>query len=87
MRTTKDDALKRLNMIEGHLRGIRKMVEDDTYCVDVLKQTYAVQRAIEKFEQILLQDHIRGCVPEGIREGRDEEVLGELAELFSLARR
>lgn len=87
MRTPKDDALKRLNMIEGHLRGIRKMVEEDTYCVDVLKQTYAVQRAIEKFEQILLQDHIRGCVPDGIREGRDDEVLGELAELFSLARR
>jgi len=87
MQGSKEDALKRLNMIEGHLRGIRKMVEDDTYCVDVLKQTYAVQRAIEKFEQVLLQDHIRGCVPEGIREGRDEEVLGELAELFSLARR
>jgi len=87
MQASKDDALKRLNMIEGHLRGIRKMVEDDTYCVDVLKQTYAVQRAIEKFEQVLLQDHIRGCVPEGVREGRDEEVLGELAELFSLARR
>ncbi len=87
MQGSKEDAIKRLNMIEGHLRGIRKMVEDDTYCVDVLKQTYAVQRAIEKFEQILLQDHIRGCVPAGIREGRDEEVLGELAELFSLARR
>jgi CsoR family transcriptional regulator, copper-sensing transcriptional repressor len=87
MRTSKEDALKRLTMIEGHLRGIRKMVEEDTYCVDVLKQTYAVQRAIEKFEQVLLQDHIRGCVPDGIREGRDEEVLGELAELFTLARR
>lgn len=87
MRTSKDEAVKRLNMIEGHLRGIRKMVEEDTYCVDVLKQTYAVQRAIEKFEQILLQDHIRGCVPEGIREGRDEAVLDELSELFSLARR
>ena len=87
MQGSKEDAIKRLNMIEGHLRGIRKMVEDDTYCVAVLKQTYAVQRAIEKFEQVLLQDHIRGCVPEGIREGRDEEVLGELAELFSLARR
>lgn len=87
MKTNKDDAIKRLNYIEGHLRGIRKMVEDDAYCVDVLKQTYAVQRAIEKFEQLLVQDHIRGCVPEGIREGRDEEILGELGELFSLARR
>ena len=87
MNTPKEDAIKRLNYIEGHLRGIKKMVEDEAYCVDILKQTYAVQRAIEKFEQILLRDHIKGCVPDGIREGRDEEVLGELPELFTLARR
>ncbi len=87
MQTSKADALKRLNMIEGHIKGIKKMVEEDTYCVDVLKQTYAVQRAIEKFEQILLRDHLSHCVPDGIRAGRDDEVLSELAELFTLARR
>ena len=87
MKSAKDDAIKRLNMIEGHLRGIRKMVEEDTYCVDILKQTYAVQRAIEKFEQVLLRDHLNHCVPDGIREGRDEEVLNELGKLFSLSRR
>jgi DNA-binding FrmR family transcriptional regulator len=87
MKTAKDDAIKRLNYIEGHLKGIKKMVEDDTYCVDILKQTYAVQRAIEKFEQVLLRDHLSHCVPGGIREGRDEEVLNELGELFALARR
>jgi CsoR family transcriptional regulator, copper-sensing transcriptional repressor len=87
MQTTREEALKRLTMIEGHLRGIRKMVDEDAYCVDVLKQTYAVQRAIEKFEQILLRDHLNHCVPDGIREGRDDEVLSELAELFTLSRR
>ena len=87
MKTSKEDAIKRLTYIEGHLRGIRKMVDEDAHCVDVLKQTYAVQRAIEKFEQLLVQDHIKGCVPEGIREGRDEAVLSELTELFALARR
>ena len=87
MQASREDALKRLTMIEGHLRGIRKMVDEDAYCVDVLKQTYAVQRAIEKFEQILLRDHLNHCVPDGIREGRDEEVLAELAELFTLSRR
>ena len=87
MKSAKEDAIKRLNMIEGHLRGIRKMVDEDTYCVDILKQTYAVQRAIEKFEQVLLRDHLSHCVPDGIREGRDEEVLNELGELFTLARR
>ena len=87
MNANKEDAIKRLNYIEGHLRGIRKMVEEDAYCIVVLKQTYAVQRAIEKFEQLLVQDHIKGCVPEGIREGRDEQVLTDLTELFALARR
>lgn len=87
MKTAKDDAIKRLNYIEGHLRGIKKMVEEETYCVDILKQTYAVQRAIEKFEQVLLRDHLNSCVPDGIRQGRDEEVLGELEQLFALSRR
>ncbi len=87
MQPAKEDAIKRLNYIEGHLRGIRKMVDEETYCVDILKQTYAVQRAIEKFEQVLLRDHLNHCVPDGIRQGRDDEVLGELAQLFDLARK
>jgi DNA-binding FrmR family transcriptional regulator len=89
MKTTssKEEALKRLAYIEGHLRGIRKMVEEDQYCVDVLKQTYAVQRAIEKFESVLLQSHLSSCVPTGIREGREQEVIKELSELFELSQR
>lgn len=84
---SKQDALKRLSYIEGHLRGIRKMVEEDQYCVDVLKQTYAVQRALEKFESTLLRGHLNTCVPEGIKEGRSEQVIDELAELYELARK
>lgn len=65
------DALNRLASIEGHLKGIRKMVEDDVYCVDILRQTYAVQRAIAKLEEVLLQAHLASCVPNSIAEGRD----------------
>jgi DNA-binding FrmR family transcriptional regulator len=83
----KTDALKRLNYISGHIEGIRKMVEADTYCVDVLKQTHAVRRAIEKFEALLLDGHLRSCVVEGMREGREDEVLGELMELYQVAQR
>lgn len=83
----KQEALKRLAYIEGHLKGIRKMVDEDEYCVDILKQTYAVQRAIDKFEGIMLRGHLRSCVPEGIRDGRDEAVLKELEELFELSQR
>ena len=83
--TTSKEALKRLNYIEGHLGGVRRMIEQDTYCVDVLKQTYAVRRAIEKLEGILLDGHLHTCVIEGVKEGRDEQVIGELLELYELA--
>jgi DNA-binding FrmR family transcriptional regulator len=79
------DVLKRLNFIEGHLAGIRRMVEADKYCVDILKQTYAVRRAIEKMESIMLDGHLRTSVVEGIREGRDDAVLSELSELYEMA--
>ncbi len=86
-KSSKEEALRRLAYIEGHLKGIRKMVEEDQYCVDILKQTYAVQRAIAKFESVMLQGHLQSCVLEGIHEGRDQEVLSELAELFELSQR
>jgi len=87
MRTDQKDALNRLATIEGHLKGIRKMIEDDAYCVDILKQTYAVGRAISKLEEVLLQGHLSGCVAEAFAEGRSEEAVNELRELFALARR
>ena len=87
MQAQKNDVLKRLAYIEGHLKGIRKMVEDDQYCVDILKQTYAVKRAIDKLEGVLLTGHLDGCVRDGFHEGRDDEMIGELSELFELSRR
>ena len=66
MRAERQEVLKRLNYIEGHLKGVRKMVEEDQYCVDILRQTYAVRKAIEKLEAIILENHLQSCVPEGI---------------------
>ncbi len=82
--TTRGEVLKRLAYIEGHLTGVRKMIEQDTYCVDVLKQTYAVRRAIEKMESKMLSGHVRGCVVDGIKSG-DDGVLDELVDLYELA--
>lgn len=81
---TKSDGLKRLNYIEGHLSGIKRMLEGDKYCVDILKQTYAVRRAIEKLETKLLDSHLNSCVVSGVKEGREEQVIGELIELYGL---
>ncbi len=83
---TQADVQKRLAYIEGHLRGVSKMVEEGQYCVDVLKQTYAVRRAIEKMEAKMLSGHLHHCVVDGIERG-DTGVLDELSELYELANR
>ena len=69
MQADKQDVLKRLKYIEGHLNGIRKMIEEDKYCVDILHQTHAVRKAIEKLEGLLVENHLHTCVPTGISEG------------------
>jgi DNA-binding FrmR family transcriptional regulator len=84
---SRPDILRRLAYIEGHLQGVKRMVEEDQYCVDVLKQTYAVRRAIEKLEARILESHLQGCVVSGIKEGREDDVVGELIGLYELAGR
>ncbi len=84
---TRAEVEKRLNYIEGHLAGVRKMVQEDRYCVDVLKQTYAIRRAIERLEALLLEGHLKTCVVEGIKDGREEQIVGELRELFEVGRK
>ena len=83
----KEETLKRLNYIDGHLSGIRRMIEEDKYCVDVLKQTFAVRRAIQKIESLILEGHLHTHVIEGVRDGREDEVLDELMELYNLVER
>lgn len=85
MQADKQEVLKRLSYIEGHLGGIRKMIEEDKYCVDILRQTYAVRKAIEKLESLLVQGHLHTCVPEGIAQGKGESVIQELVQLYNLA--
>lgn len=87
MKTASHDLDARLASIEGHIKGIRKMVQDDTYCVDVLKQTFAVERALQKFEAEMLRGHLSTCVPAGFKQGRNEAMIDELSELFTLARK
>ena len=66
--------INRLNRIEGQVRGIRKMVETDTYCTDILTQVSAVQAALNAFNRELLANHIRTCVMDDIKNGKDETI-------------
>lgn len=77
--TEEKNLLNRLNRIEGQIRGIKNMVEEDRYCVDILTQVSAVQAALNSFNKMLLSDHIKTCVVEDIRSG-DTEVVDELCK-------
>jgi DNA-binding FrmR family transcriptional regulator len=82
---SKDQLLKRLRRIEGQVRGIEGMVEDDRYCIDVLTQISAAQAALDKVALGLLDEHARHCVigAEGkLREERTEELMGAVGRLM-----
>ena len=78
--------IHRLNRIEGQIRGIRGMVENDLYCNDILIQCSAVNAALNAFERELLAAHIRTCVAEDLRSGKDEVVEELMATLQKLMR-
>jgi len=75
---TKDQLTKRLRRIEGQVRGIEKMVDEDRYCIDVLTQISAVQAALDKVALGLLDGHARHCVVDGHGEGLPEEMTDEM---------
>lgn len=68
------DLIHRLNRIEGQVRGIRRMVEEQAYCTDILIQVSAVNSALNSFNKVLLANHIRTCVAEDIKNGKEETI-------------
>ena len=82
-RTEKEykDLINRLSRIEGQIRGIKRMVEEDAYCPDILIQVSAANAALNSFNKVLLSNHIRTCVADDIRAGKDE-TIDELVNTF-----
>lgn len=68
------DLIHRLNRIEGQVRGIKGMVEKDAYCTDILTQVAAVNAALSSFNKVLLANHIKTCVAQDIRDGKEETI-------------
>jgi DNA-binding FrmR family transcriptional regulator len=82
---TKEKVLARLRSAEGHLRGVIEMVAKDQYCIDVIRQTRAVQSAIDRINALLLEGHLNSCVSRAIRSpnvGERERVIAELVDVF-----
>jgi DNA-binding FrmR family transcriptional regulator len=87
---TKKDVKARLATVEGHVRGIERMVDEDAYCVEIIKQILAVQRALDRVNSIVLDGHLRTCVTTAIR-GEDpaerERILSELTSVFEMSKK
>lgn len=81
----KDQLTKRLRRVEGQVRGIEKMIDEDRYCIDVITQISAAQAALDKVALQLMEDHAAHCVvggPEDLKEERTEELMGAVARLM-----
>jgi DNA-binding FrmR family transcriptional regulator len=82
------DALHRLKNVEGHIRGIQRMIDEDKYCIDVIQQIHAAQSALNKVSTIILEEHLNSCLITAVR-GDDpnerERVLQEITDVFEAA--
>lgn len=85
-----EGALRRLKTIEGHIRGVQRMVEEEAYCIDVIRQIQAVQGALDKVSAIILEEHLHSCLITAVR-GEDpaerERVLHEIVGVFEASKK
>jgi len=82
------DTLRRLKTVQGHLRGVIRMVEEDAYCIDIIRQIQAVEGALNKVSTKILEDHLNSCVitaVQGNDQGERERVLKEITEVFEMS--
>ena len=90
MKLQKDATIRRLNRIEGQVRGISRMIEEERYCIDVLQQMLAIKSALAKVEDAILKDHAATCVESAIASGDEKDQrqkFGELVDLLSKVKR
>jgi DNA-binding FrmR family transcriptional regulator len=84
---TKKDVTTRLRSIEGHLKAVARMVDEEQYCVDVMRQTLAIEKALERVDALILESHLETCVAEQFRDGQSARTIRELSEIFNTSRR
>ena len=80
----KADLKRRLKTIEGHIRGVQRMVDEDAYCIDIIHQARAIQSAIDRFNSALLAQHLQSCVTTALRSSNERERQRALDELLSV---
>lgn len=83
----KAKVIRRLKLLEGQIRGLQKMVENDTYCIDIITQTSAVKQGLSNVEDILLESHLGHCVIDQIQSGQTKKTKEEIIKVYKLKRK
>ena len=81
-KNTKERILHRLKIAQGHLKKVVEMVDNDEYCIDVIHQTQAIQNALKEVDNVILENHLKGCVTDSIRSGKQDEAVAEVMNIF-----
>lgn len=84
---SKVKVIRRLKLLEGQVRGLQKMVENDTYCIDVITQTSAVKQGLSNVEDMLLENHLSHCVHDQVRTGQKDKTKEEILKVYKLKRK
>lgn len=84
MQTHKEKITHRIKIIEGHVKAISKMIENDAYCVDIVLQSLAVQKALKKLDMTIIEDHMKSCLIDQIKNGETEKATKELLDIYKL---
>jgi DNA-binding FrmR family transcriptional regulator len=79
--------IRRLKLLEGQVRGLQKMIENDAYCIDVITQTSAVKQGLSNIEDLLLENHLSGCVLKQVAEGNAHKAQEEILKVYKLKRK
>lgn len=87
MQDNKQKLIKRLKIIEGQIRGLQDMVEDDKYCIDIITQTSAAKQGLSNLEDILLEGHLSHCVINQIKRGENDKATKEILKVYGLKRK
>ena len=83
----KEKIIRRLKLIEGQVRGLQKMIQEDTYCIDVITQTSAVKQGLSNVEDLLLENHLGHCVFHQMQSGQIEKAKEEIIKVYKLKRK
>ena len=87
MNPSKQKLIRRLKIIEGQVRGLQNMIEQDTYCIDVITQTSAIKQALSGIEDVLMENHLNTCVVTQIKKGKESTAIKEILKVYQLKRK